>query len=150
MRSLHTTRADAPACWEHFSHQADIGVRGFGSTMAEAFEQTALAMTAVITPPEEIRCLRRVSIHCQAPDAELLLADWLNALIYEMADHNLLFGRFAVSITDEVLTGEAWGEPVDRGRHQPVVEIKGATFTELKVGRQPDGRAWFAQAVLDV
>jgi tRNA nucleotidyltransferase (CCA-adding enzyme) len=107
-------------------------------------------MTAVITPPEEVRCLRRVSIHCQAPDAELLLADWLNALIYEMADHNLLFGRYAVSITDEVLAGEAWGEPVDRARHRPVVEIKGATFTELKVGRRADGREWFAQAVLDV
>jgi tRNA nucleotidyltransferase (CCA-adding enzyme) len=80
----------------------------------------------------------------------LLLADWLNALIYEMADHNLLFGRYAVSITDEILAGEAWGEPVDRARHRPVVEIKGATFTELKVGRRADGREWFAQAVLDV
>ena len=150
MRPLHSTRTDASAGWEHFSHQADIGVRGFGSTMAEAFEQAALAMTAVITPPEEVRCLRRVSVHCQAPDAEILFADWLNALIFQMADHSLLFGRFAVSIRDEVLTGEAWGEPVDRARHRPAVEIKGATFTELKVGRRPDGRAWFAQAVLDV
>ncbi len=150
MRPLPTTAADAGARWEHFSHQADIGVRGFGTTMSEAFEQAALAMTAVITPPEEVRCLRRVRIDCQAPDAELLLADWLNALIYQMADHRLLFGRFSVSVSGEVLTGEAWGEPVDRARHRPVVEIKGTTYTELKVGRRPDGREWFAQAVLDV
>lgn len=34
--------------WEHFPHGADIGVRGFGPTMAAAFEQAALAMTAVV------------------------------------------------------------------------------------------------------
>ena len=38
--------------WEHFSHVADIGVRGFGSTMAASFEQAALAMTAVVAELE--------------------------------------------------------------------------------------------------
>lgn len=36
------------ARWEHFPHQADIGVRGMGATLAQAFEQAALALTAVI------------------------------------------------------------------------------------------------------
>jgi len=35
--------------WEHFKHQTYIGVRGFGQTPAEAFEQCALAMIAIIT-----------------------------------------------------------------------------------------------------
>ena len=136
--------------WEHFSHQADIGIRGFGRTIEEAFEQAAMAMTAVITPPEGVRDEHRIDIRCEAPDQELLLADWLNALVYEMADRKMLFGRFAVSITDAKLTGEAWGEPVNRARHRPVVEVKGATYTELRVGRQSADPGWFAQAVLDV
>ena len=37
------------AGWEHFPHDADVGVRGFGATAAEAFEQAALALTAVVT-----------------------------------------------------------------------------------------------------
>ena len=39
------------AHWEHFSHEADIGIRGVGPTLATAFEQAAIAMTAVITDP---------------------------------------------------------------------------------------------------
>ncbi len=37
--------------WEHFEHSADIGVRGMGSTKAAAFEQAALALTGIVTPP---------------------------------------------------------------------------------------------------
>ena len=38
--------------WEHFHHESDIGIRGFGSTREKAFEQAALALTAVITEEE--------------------------------------------------------------------------------------------------
>jgi tRNA nucleotidyltransferase (CCA-adding enzyme) len=90
-----------------------------------------------------------VTINCQAPDPEFLLVDWLNALVYEMATRKLLFGRFEVSIAGERLHATAWGEPVDVPRHQPAVEIKGATFTTLAVTRRPDG-LWQAQCVVDV
>ena len=70
--------------WEHFDHGADIGVRGYGPTLASAFEQAALALTAVITTAE-IRSAVSVKVHCEAPDIELLFVEWLNAIIYEMA-----------------------------------------------------------------
>jgi tRNA nucleotidyltransferase (CCA-adding enzyme) len=65
-----------------------------------------------------------------------------------MATRRMLFARFAVVIDGHTLRGEAWGEPVDVARHQPAVEIKGATYTELRVA-QEDGR-WIAQTVVDV
>ena len=150
MNALSPGNGDRGPRWEHFSHKADIGVRGFGPDLERAFEQTALAMTAVVTAPENVRNDRKISLRCQAPDRELLLADWLNALVYEMASRQMLFGKFAVSISDHTLSADAWGEPVDRARHQPTVEIKGATYTELRVGRSPGGQEWYAQAVLDV
>ena len=110
--------------WEHFAHEADIGVRGIGLTMEEAFEQAALATMAVITEPAGISPTESVDIFCQAPDAELLLVDWLNALIYEMATRKLLFGRFEVRIRDHELSARAWGEAVNMAKHQPAVEIK--------------------------
>jgi SHS2 domain-containing protein len=134
--------------WEHFHHEADIGVRGRGDSLAEAFARAAEGMTAVVTDPDTIRPLEAVDIHCEAPDPELLLADWLNALVLEMAVRRMLFSRYDVSIDGGRLDARAWGEPVDRDRHQPVVEIKGATYTELGVRREGD--AWMAQAVLDV
>ncbi len=42
------------ARWEHFPHGADIGVRGFGATREQAFEQAAVALSAVITEPAGI------------------------------------------------------------------------------------------------
>lgn len=135
--------------WEHFPHDADIGVRGIGATLGEAFEQAALAMTAVVTDPAQVAADTIIEIRCEAPDDELLLADWLNALIYEMATRDMLFGRFAVSLHDHVLEAKAWGEPLDRLRHRPAVEVKGATYTALSVARRGDGM-WVAQCVVDV
>jgi len=134
--------------WEHFPHEADMGIRGVGRTRAEAFEQAALALTAVITDPAAVRPLEAVDVSASAPDDELLLVDWLNALIYEMATRGLLFSRFEVRITDHRLEGRAWGEPVAAERHQPAVEVKGATYTALRVAEQ-DGE-WIAQCVVDV
>jgi tRNA nucleotidyltransferase (CCA-adding enzyme) len=134
--------------WEHFAHGADIGVRGFGATKAEAFEQAALALMNVIVDTARVVVQERIAVACAAPDDELLLADWLNALIYEMADRNMLFARFAVRIHGTRLTALAYGEAVDRERHHPAVEVKGATYTELSVRRQRGG--WLAQTVVDV
>jgi len=136
------------ARWELFPHQADIGVRGYGATQAEAFEQAALALTAVIADPAGVSSVESVRISCEAPDAELLLADWLNRLVYEMATRNMLFGRFEVRMQGDRLDAQAWGEPIDAARHRPAVEVKGATYTELKVREQDGG--WLAQCVVDV
>lgn len=135
--------------WEHFHHQADIGIRGFGPTVEQAFEQAALALTAVITDPALIRPIKRVTLHCSAPDQELLLADWLNAIIFEIATRRMLFGRFEVILSANTLTATVWGEPIDSVRHSPAVEVKGATYTELRVRQQADGN-WLAQCVVDV
>jgi SHS2 domain-containing protein len=141
--SGHTPR------WEHFEHRADIGVAGYGTTPAQAMEQAALALTAILCDPATVAPLERVSIQCEAPDLELLLVDWLNALIYEMATRHLIFSRFRVQLDGVRLVGEAWGKPLETQRHQPAVEVKGATYTELWVGQRPDG-TWAARCVVDV
>lgn len=141
--------ADTLPSWEHFEHDADIGVRGWGQTRAQAFEQAALAMTAAITDPALVRHLARVEINLQDDDPELLLTDWLNALIYEMSTRRMLFTRFSVHIDVHGLAAIAEGEPLDIKRHHPAVEVKGATMTELKVAQQADG-FWMAQCVVDV
>ncbi len=135
--------------WEHFHHQADIGVRGRGESIEQAFAQAAVALTAVVTDPATVRPVQAIPIRCDAPDRELLLADWLNALVYEMSTRSMLFARFELQIVGSHLSGSAWGEPVESVRHHPAVEVKGATYTELRVtSESQDG--WVAQAVVDV
>ncbi|MEJ2327073.1 MAG: archease [Chromatiaceae bacterium] len=137
------------AGWSHFVHGADIGVQGRGPTLASAFEEAALALSAVIVDPADVHPAQPVSVGCEAPDPELLLTEWLNSLIYEMATRGMLFCRFAVTLVGDRLQGTAWGEPVDVARHHPVVEVKGATYTELAVTRSTDG-TWTAGCVVDV
>jgi len=134
--------------WEHFPHEADVGIRGIGSTKPEAFEQAALALTAIVADLSTVHARDLVRIRCDAPDDELLFAEWLNCLIYEMASRKMLFSRFSVRLDGAHLAGEAWGEAVDRSRHHPAVEVKGATYTSLEVA-QVNGN-WMAQTVVDV
>ena len=137
------------AGWEHYIHGADVGVRGVGPTKAQAFEQAAMALTAVVAEPEGVAPKDQVRLSCAAADDELLLVAWLNELIYEMATRAMLFSRFRVRIDGGRLEAEAWGEPLDVARHRPAVEAKGATLTELRVARNDDG-SWVAQCVVDV
>ena len=145
----HPRSRNVLGSWEHFPHGADIGVRGIGSTKEAAFEGAGLALTAVITDPGSVASTRSVPIVCEAPDDELLLVDWLNALVYEMATRRMLFSRFNVRFNDHSLHATVWGETIEVGRHQPAVEVKGATYTELSVKRDEQGR-WIAQCVVDV
>lgn len=135
--------------WEHFAHGADVGVRGVGRTLAEAFEQAALALASVVVAPERVRPDIPVDITCADDDLEVLLVDWLNALVFEMAARRMVFGAFEVHLDGGRLRATARGEAVDPERHEPAVEIKGATFTALEVRQRPDG-TWLAQCVVDV
>ena len=143
-----TATAAGTARWEHFPHDADVGVRGFGPSAAEAFEQAAQAVTAIVTQVE-IEPKTQVAVTCEAPDLELLFVEWLNAIIYEMAVRKMLFARFAVKIAGTRLDGTLWGEPVDVARHAPACEPKGATYTALKVAADDHG-VWSASCIVDV
>ena len=139
--------------YTHFSHQADIGVRGFGDTVEAAFAAAARGMFAVMADLRRVRPTTEISVACAAPDLELLLVDWLSALLREADIRGLLLSRFSLLVHRQnggfALSGTARGEPVDRARHCPRVEVKAATWAELAVGQLPDGR-WVAQCIVDV
>jgi len=136
--------------WQHYSHPADMGIRGFGRTKQEAFEQAALALTAIITDLKTIEAKQQIEIVCEAQiEDELLLVEWLNALLYEMATRQMLFGRFEVSFEPPGLRARAWGEKINLKRHRPVIEVKAATYCDLKV-KCDENQGWSAQCIVDV
>ncbi len=135
--------------WEHVEHDADIGLRASAASREGLFEAMAEALTALITDPGKVRAEQSVSIRCDAPDDALLLVDWLNALVFEMATRRMLFGDWRVTIDGHTLDAVAIGEAVDRERHEPVVEVKGATYTSLSVGQDSAG-TWHGECIVDV
>ena len=134
--------------YETFAHESDIGIRGFGNTLEEAFEAAAMAMYSVIAKIELIKPSQRNEVTVSAPDGELLLVEWLNALLSLSDVERMVYSKFIVKIEGTALTGSAWGEKLDRTRHEPKVEVKGATYHMLKVYK--NGALYIAQCVVDV
>ncbi len=135
--------------WEHFEHEADIGLRAVAPTREALFEFMGEALTAILTDPTKVRCVDVVRVACEAPDDALLLVDWLNALVFEMATRRMIFGGWDVELNGNSLDARISGEVVDRVRHQPAVEPKGVTYTALSVEQDDDGN-WHGQCVVDV
>jgi len=131
-----------------FDHDADVGVRGEGGTLGDAFCAAARAMFSIMVDLEGVRGTEAVPIECSAPDSELLLVTWLNALLAEADLRGMVFEDFDASIAEGRLRGKAWGERLDPARHVRGVEVKGATLTEARVVRAASG--YLAQTVVDV
>jgi SHS2 domain-containing protein len=141
--------APIPARWEHFEHGRCVGVRGLAATKAGAFEQAALALTALVCAPHTVRPLESVEISCTGIDDAALLASWLTALAREMAARHVVFGRFEVTISGGRLRGQAFGEPASVERHASAADVDGAVFLGARVSRTGDG-GWMADSVVDL
>ena len=134
--------------FETFEHEADIGIRGFGGSMKEAFENAAVALYSVMVNIDTVNPVEERTVTVSAPDRELLLVEWLNALLAISDIERMVFSKFEVEMEGTTLTGVARGETLDRDRHEPHVEVKGATYHMLSVKEQ-DG-IYTAQCVVDV
>lgn len=134
--------------FETFEHQADIGIRGFGATREEAFANAAVALYSVMVDISRVEQKEFRGVNVSADDQEQLLVEWLNALLAVSDIERMVFSRFEVRIEGNRLAGTAWGEHLERNRHQAHVEVKGATYHQLSV-RQEQGR-FTAQCVVDV
>ena len=135
--------------WEHYPHQADVGIRGIGATKGEAFEQVSLALTAVVADLAAVDACMPLEIDCTAESDEMLLIEWLSRLIYEMSVRRMLFSRFDIFVGDRQLKARIWGEAIDADKHGLAVEVKAVTYYDLAVLQLADG-SWKAQCVVDV
>lgn len=134
--------------YETFEHEADIGIRGFGGTVEEAFENAAVALYSVMVDVKAVKPLENETISVSAPELETLLVEWLNALLTLSDIKRMVFSKFEVNIEGTTLRGTAWGEALDRSRHEPNVEVKGATYHMLNIRKQ--GGEFIAECVVDV
>lgn len=135
--------------YSYFEHEADMGIAGRGATMEEAFSQAARAMFNLMVEVDQVRPQKQVFVKCRGHDTAELFVEWLNALLAEADIHRMALARFQVdTLSNSLLKGSAWGEPLDPQRHQPKTEVKAATYAMLFVGREK-GR-YVARCVVDL
>jgi SHS2 domain-containing protein len=135
--------------FEPFEHTADIGLRAYGHSLKEAFENAARGMFSIMVDLASIGSKEKLEVRAEANDIESLLVAWLNELLFIFDSRNMLFKDFAIDDWDETshLRGWAYGEPVDPERHFFEAEIKACTYHKLKVSRN---RIWTCQVIFDV
>jgi SHS2 domain-containing protein len=135
--------------FETFDHTADLGLRVRAADLDSLFAEAAECLfAAIVEDLSTVRPAQAVEVRLQAEDREYLLFDWLKALLYHFNAGHLLFRRFEVKVTDGGLEGRAWGEPLDRGRHELSHEVKAITYHGLRVEQTPAG--WEAEVIVDI
>ncbi|ALM74541.1 Archease, tRNA m5C methyltransferase chaperone [Thermococcus barophilus] len=139
--------------WEHYEHTADIGIRGYGRTLEEAFENVAIALFDVMVDVEKVEPKEVREIEVSGEDLYALLYNFLEELLILHDTEGLVFSDFEVKIekTKEGyrLKAKAYGEPLDYGKHEPKEEVKAITYHDMKIEQLEDG-TWIVQLVPDL
>jgi SHS2 domain-containing protein len=135
--------------YELVDHTADIGVRLWGPTAEEVFEQAALALFSLVCDPLHVGSLETVEIELEAEAMDLLLAAWLNELLYVFEARRLVLTQFDIDeLTERTLRARVTGEPLDTTRHVMCGGVKAATLHELTLEKRDGG--WEGFVLLDV
>ncbi len=135
--------------FELVEHTADIGVRAWGRTRAEVFEEAARGMLSLVCDPREIAEQETTEVEVEAPAADLLLAAWLNELLFQFEARQLLFADIeVVELSDTHLRARLTGERLDHDRHFVCGGVKAATLHRLSLLPKDDG--WEGFVILDV
>jgi SHS2 domain-containing protein len=135
--------------YETFDHTADLGLRIRAADLNTLFAEAGQALFATLVENiDAVVPVRKLDVTIAGADREYLLFDWLKELLYHFDAEHLLLSRFEVRIGDDGLHGSAWGEPLDRGRHELGHEVKAITYHGLRVEPTADG--WLAEVIVDI
>jgi len=135
--------------FEIIEHTADIGIRAFGATAAEAFQNAAAGMFSLITDLDSIRETESFDVEVESEDIETLLVEWLNELLFLFESREAVLSRFEINeFTENSLKATVLGEALDPVRHALKTDIKAVTYHMLSVAEK-DGR-WVAQTIFDI
>ena len=138
-----------PAPFEILEHTADAGVVARGRTLAEAFEHAAQGMFSIMVDLDGVREVEERSIAVAGHDWPSLLVAWLSELLYYSDVDGLLFKRFEVEdLRPYALRAVAFGEQIDRLRHELGAGVKAITRHMLEVEEGPEGCR--VQVLLDI
>jgi SHS2 domain-containing protein len=134
---------------ETFEHTADLGLRIRAADLDTLFVEAAQALfSAVVEDLATVRPLQKVDVRLQSDKIDYLLFDWLRELLYHFDAEHLLFGTFEVQVREDGLTASAWGERLDRSRHNMEHEVKAITYHGLRVEKV--GAEWEAEVIVDI
>ncbi len=120
--------------YEYFNTTADIGLKSYGKTLNEAFENAGLAIFNIISETSDVEPLHEIEFEITSEDEVSLLYDYLEELLFYHEVEFMLFSRFHVEIDENLhLRAKIEGEPINWDKHERKTEIKAITFHKMCV-----------------
>ncbi len=132
--------------YEETEHTADVGIRAYGRTVDELFEAAAEGMFSLIADLRAVRPKGEVEIHVTGEGLHRLFVNWLSELLVLHETQNVLLAKFEAKVSENRADGRAWGERIDKRRHELKLAIKAVTTHRLRV----DPKAGVAEVIFDV
>lgn len=118
-------------------HTADTGLIAYGKALPEAFANAAYGMFSIITDLRKVRQVEARNVEVKEADAESLLFEWLNSLLYFFDAEMLLLKRFDIIEFDgRKLRARCYGEKYAPSRHEIKTGVKSATYHMLEVDKE--------------
>ncbi|MGI9647587.1 MAG: archease [Acidimicrobiia bacterium] len=134
--------------YEVLDHTADTGIRAYGITSHELFENAAWGMFDLMYHLEELSPIRDLPVVAAGDSYEDLLFNWLSELLYQSETMELALCYFVVDRLEEGgVQGSAGGIPHATVELQGP-PIKAVTYHDLTVVENPD--TWWARIIFDV
>lgn len=135
--------------YELVDHTADVGIKAYGKTLSEAFENAAKGMFDIITDKSEIENIGQYDIELETDNLEQLLVDWLSELLFLNTANNIVFGFFKVELDEKKnkLSAKVFGEKFDLSKHKVGSEIKAVTYHILEVNKK---KPYYVQVLFDI
>ncbi|MCJ7770301.1 archease [Candidatus Bathyarchaeota archaeon] len=139
--------------FEFLEHTADVYVAAYGSSLAEAFENSAIAMFETMTDTKQVRVSGEDRLEVMAQDEENLLYSWLEALLLKFEVDGKLYSRFkveSINRTSEgfVLKATMWGEQFNKKRHESRTDVKAVTYHRMEIFKSDSG--YMVKFILDI
>lgn len=138
--------------YEILEHTADKGVRAWGRTLEELFENASRGMYRLVMDPVGMRADVSIPIQVEVLepiDRSDLLVKWLRELVYLTDVQKVVFIHFTVHrVTETTVEGEARGVTVQDNSMLDGAPVKAVTYHGLRVEQTPYG--WEAEFYVDV
>ena len=140
---------DARPPFEVFEHTADVGIVAHGTGLPALFANAAQGMFSLMADLSGVEEREQRSIEVEARDREGLLVSWLTELLYYLDAEEMLFRRFEIDeLSETKLRGRAFGERIDRDRHDLRLGVKAVTRHMLEIA--PEDGGYRATVLLDI
>ncbi len=134
--------------YEYFDVTADVGVKAFGSTINEVFENSAIAVFHLMCSTKNVAHLKQIRIQVKSTDLEGLIREWLTQLLGLKDIHGMMFSKFKVQVDEKKMSleGVGWGEETQE-KHLIKTEVKAVTSHLIEVKKNEQ---WQAKFILDL